>query len=170
MTTIVPDVFVFTEWPSKRLDNKDGTGKYEEAFYPWSMWKLTTSYTPKCPSLRQLNFRALCFFTVYLLPLFASCLDPLESGILSGRRSRQINNPQADTKFTRTTISKKKTKKKRWLSKETSSLMVLDNSFFRRVGGLFLSPSVTCSNALQVLETHRLCHIDHCTDLLTGYL
>ncbi|EDM16824.1 ATPase, Ca++ transporting, plasma membrane 1, isoform CRA_d [Rattus norvegicus] len=68
---------------------------------------VTTSCTPKCPSLRQLNFRALCFFSVYLLPLFASCLDPLESGIVSGRRSRQINNPQADTKFTRTTISKK---------------------------------------------------------------
>lgn len=54
----------------------------------------------------KLDFRALCFFSVHLLPLFASCLDPLESGIVSGRRSRQIDNPQADIKFTRTTASK----------------------------------------------------------------
>lgn len=61
----------------------------------------------KCTSRRQLNFRALCFFSVYLLALFASCLDPLESGIVSGAQiSRQINNPQADIKFTRTTASK----------------------------------------------------------------
>lgn len=65
-----------------------------------------TNSMPKCSSLRQLSFQALCFFSVYLLPLFASCLDPLESGIVSGRRSRQINNPQADLKFTRTTTSK----------------------------------------------------------------
>lgn len=56
-----------------------------------------------------------------------------------------------------------------WPSKETSSwwcLIYIYIFFFGRVGGIFFSPSVACSNSLQVLETHRLCPIDHCTFLL----
>lgn len=121
-TTIVPDAFVFTEWPSKRLDNKDDTGKSEEA-PARDLCRCNNQLYSEMPVSEIVELRALCFFSVYLLPLFASCLDPLESGIVSGRRSRQINNPQADTKFTRTTISKKtKNKQKQNKQKKNADL------------------------------------------------
>lgn len=116
-TTIVPDAFVFTEWPSKRLDNKDDTGKSEEA-PARDLCRCNNQLYSEMPVSEAVELRALCFFSVYLLPLFASCLHPLESGIVSGRRSRQINNPQADTKFTRTTISKKTKNKQKQNNKK----------------------------------------------------
>lgn len=50
----------------------------------------------KCPSMSQLKLWALCFFPISLLPLFAPCLHPLETGIVAEHRCHQINNGQAD--------------------------------------------------------------------------
>lgn len=116
--------------------------------------RLMINHVLKCPSLSQLNFWALCFFPVYLLPFFAPCLHPLETGIVSGRRFHQINNPQADKVYEDYYIQEC------WPSKETW-LTVLD--IFLVGGRNLFSPSVACSNPLQVLETYGLCRIYHCT-------
>lgn len=169
-TTIVPDAFVFTEWPSKRLDNKDDTGKSEEA-PARDLCRYNNQLYSEMPVSETVELPG--SLLLFCLPSSFVCLLSWPFGEWYCFRAQISPDKQSSgwhKVYEDYYIQKNKQTKKRWLSKETSSLMVLDNSFFRRAGGLFLSPSVTCSNALQVLETHRLCHIDHCTVLLTGYL
>lgn len=58
----------------------------------------------KCPFLSHLESLNLCFFCLPS-PHFLPRLYLSGTGIVSGPRFHQTHNPQADTKFTRTTTT-----------------------------------------------------------------
>lgn len=116
------------------------------------MWWLTMWWNAH-PWVSWISGLSASFLSISLLPLFAPWLRPLETGIVAGHRFHQIKILRL-IKFTRTTASKNADPARKHD----------DGAWYFLVGGRNLfSPSVACSNPLQVLETYWLCRINHCT-------
>lgn len=138
------------KWPNNKLGKMRSYEKLETVLKYVHLDIIISHMLSECPSLSQLDYLSLCFFLLSNFSPFLPLSLPFRNWHCVGPRFHQAYAPQADIKFTRTTTSE---------HADVAKKRLVDGAwYFWWVGDdLLLSPSILCSNPLQVLETHGLC-------------